>query len=342
MTTASVMMAAVFEGEGSLKVRQIPIPTIANPDDVLIRVEACSICGSDVRALAVPPEFIYVPNIIIGHEYCGIVEEKGSAVTSVDIGDRVVVHPNLWCGKCYYCRTGQTNLCSNITHLGNMVDGGMSEYSIVPERLVYKISKSVPAHVACLAEPLACVLNATGTVRVHPGENVVVLGAGPIGLIFACLYKAAGANVIVSEISEFRSGFARRVGADLVINPATEDLVARVCSETLVGADLVVDAVGVLLPEALRLVRKGGQIVLFGLNEKTPVELNQSSITFREVTVRGTYIAKGTFPMAVQLLEKQTLPIEHLITHRLRLNQCVQGFELMRDGSGIKVVIEPF
>jgi threonine dehydrogenase-like Zn-dependent dehydrogenase len=335
-----MMTAAVFERIGVLSVKEVPVPKIRNNDDVLIKVEAISICGTDVRALSDPPEFLFNDGIIIGHEFTGIVEEIGADVTKVKIGDKVVVHPNIWCGKCDYCITGHTNLCENFLHIGDRIDGGMAEYACVPEKMVYKISKSVPSHIACLAEPLACVLNSTREVPAKTGDTVLVFGAGPIGLIFTMLYKSAGAKVIVSDVSEKRRAFALEIGADHVIDPQTQDLEVEVKKIAKLGVDIAADAVGFLLPQAIKAVRKGGNIVLFGLNDQVNVQLNQVPIVSREIKIHGTVLAKGTFPTAVKILEEKIIPIEKLVYKRLPIQQVKEGIEMMRRGEGAKVIIE--
>ena len=340
MAINDMMTAAVFEKIGVLNVKEISIPEIKNPDEVLIKVEAVSICGTDVGGLSVPPKFFFKEGIVIGHECAGIVEEIGESVTNVKPGDKVVVHPNIWCGKCYYCRTGHTNLCENFKHVGDSRDGAMAEYLCVPEKLVYVISNEVPSHIACLTEPLACVLNATKELRIHPGDNAVVLGAGPIGLIFMMLYKAAGAKVFVSDVSERRREFAIKMGADYVIDPNSQDLEKIIKSETKIGADIVSDAVGFLLDQAIPLVKKGGDIVLFGINEAAKVQICQAPIVFNEIKIHGKFITKGTFPTAIQIIENMLIPIDKLVTHRLPLQDAAKGIELMTKGEGIKVIIE--
>lgn len=340
MQSANQMVAAVYEGGGVLSVKEIDTPQITHPDDVKIRVHAVSICGTDVRALTKPQLYEFHDGIVVGHECTGEVVEVGSAVTEVAVGDQVVVHPNNGCGKCYYCRTGKINLCAHFKHIGDTVDGVMAEYAVVPEKLVYKISKKVPTHLACLAEPLACVLNGTETVRAHPGETVVVQGAGPIGLLFVMLYKAAGATVIVSDLAEGRGELALSIGADVYINPAKEDLAARIREITEIGADIVVDAVGVLLGASIPLVKKGGHILVFGLNTAAEITLKPAEIVMNEIQVHGTYIAKGTFPMAVHILEKGLLPMEKIVTHRLPIQEIEKGLALMKSGEGSKVIIE--
>ena len=339
---AKTMMAAVFEKPGDLVVKEWPMPEIENSDDVLIKIEAGAICGSDTRALMDPPEFVYVENIVMGHESAGKVAEVGSAVTGLKPGDRVVIHPNLWCGKCHACRTGHINLCTDIIHLGNMIDGTLAEYAVAPERLLYKISDRVPADVAALAEPLACVLNGTQQARPHPGETALVLGAGPIGLIFAAIYKASGARkVFVTEVSPLRAQKAVEMGVDRVIDPTKEDLEEIVMAETDgIGVDVIADAVGLLLPDGVKAAKKGASVVCFGLNESRPIELMQVQLTFKELKVYGSYIASGTFPLAVTILENNVIPMEKLITHRFPLKDTQKGFDAMYSGEGVKVIIE--
>jgi threonine dehydrogenase-like Zn-dependent dehydrogenase len=334
------MLAAVFERKGVLNVKEIPVPKIKNPDDVLIKVNAISICGTDVRALTDPPAFLFTEGIVVGHELNGIVEEIGENVTNVKVGDSVVVHPNNWCEKCFYCRTGRINLCENFTHIGDKVDGGMAEYACVPEKLVYKIRKDIPPYIACLTEPLACVLNPVQSVRVCPGENVVVLGAGPIGIIFMLLYKSAGAKVFISDTSEKRREFALGLGADFVLDPGSQNLEKEIREKTKIGADIVVDAVGMLLDQAIKLVRKGGDVILFGINERAQVQLNEAPIVFNEINIHGKFITKGTFPAAINIIENKIIPIEKLVTHRLPIHEIKKGLELMKSGEGMKVVIE--
>ena len=339
---ARTMMAAVFEKPGKLAVREWPVPVIKKSDDVLVRMESGAICGSDTRALMDPPEFIYKENIVLGHKSAGKVAEVGRDVTDLKPGDRVVVHPNLWCGKCHSCRTGHINLCTNVVHLGNMIDGTLAEYAVVPERLLYKVSSDLPAEVAALAEPLACVLNATRIARPHPGETALVLGAGPIGLIFAAIYKASGARkVFASEVSPLRAKKAKEMGVDVVIDPSKENLSEVIMKETGgIGVDVVADAVGLLLPDGIRAAKKGATIVCFGLNEARPIEFMQAQLTFKELKVSGAYIANGTFPLAVTMLENHTLPLEKLITHHFPLRDTQKGFDAMYSGVGMKVIIE--
>ena len=175
-----------------------------------------------------------------------------------------------------------------------------------------------------------------------PGESALVLGAGPIGLQFTLLLRAAGVRtLLVAEISAYRSAHARACGADLTINPREEDLATAVRRETRLGADVVVDAVGTLLEDALRCVRKGGRILLFGMHEHARPAVRQYDITKYEIQILGTYIARGTFPLAVRLLESGRIDFGQLITHRLPLTQIHQGIDLLRRGAAVKVAVIP-
>lgn len=344
MKNTEMMRGAKFNKNGvgaeRCPITMVPKPVITRPDEVLIKIETVSICGTDVRALANPPAFDFVDGIIVGHEGCGIVEAVGADVSNCKVGDKVVVHPNIWCGKCPSCRTGHINLCENFRHIGDRIDGAMAEYLCIEERMVYVIDSKVPSHIAALAEPLACVLNGTTTVKAHPGDEVVVLGGGPIGLIFAMLYKAAGAHVTVSEPGEYRRNLALELGADVAINPKESDFEKALRAYAPQGADIVVDAVGVMLPTAIQIARKGAQIVVFGVNQTAQVTIPQYPITEKELTIRGTYITKGTFPLAVKIIENGVIPIEKLVTHRLPLEQLLDGIELMVKGTAGKIVVE--
>ncbi|MEW6228223.1 MAG: alcohol dehydrogenase catalytic domain-containing protein, partial [Bacillota bacterium] len=305
-------------------------------------VEAASIGGTDLHILAGPPGHPATPGAILGHEYVGTVLKVGPAVEGLQEGDRVVVDPNLTCGRCRYCRMGMPNMCANMTTLGIYLDGGFAKYNVAPSRALHKISGSVPPETAVFAEPLSCVVNGTQKVRLHPGESVVVLGAGPIGFLFIQVFRAAGAGkIIVSEVAETRAEAARRSGADLVADPRAGDFKDKVMAETGIGADVVVDAVGSLLPTALELVRRGGKVLLFGMNQAAAPGVAQYYITRHEVAVLGTYIAKHTFPPAIKVLEGGAINTNAMITHRVRVANIHEGFEAMRSGKAVKVVVTP-
>ena len=336
------MLAAVFKGEGRLVLEERPVPRPTRPDDVLMRVEAAGICGTDIHICEVPPGHPATAGIILGHEYVGQVLEVGEKVTTLQPGDRAVVAPNLSCGICRYCRLGRPNQCEAGDALGIFQDGGFAPFSVVPERALFKIAPELPAEEAVYAELLQCVFGGTGKVRIQPGESAVIMGAGPAGLCFLLVFKAAGARpIIVSEVSPFRLDYASRLGADVVVNPLEDDLDKRVLEATGVGADVVVDAAGSLFSASLSLVAKGGTVLLFGMNEQAVAPIRQNDITRNEIAVLGTYIGINKYPLVIKALESGVLKPSVLTTHTLPLDQIFDAFEVIKAGSAIKVVLTP-
>jgi len=336
------MLAAVFEGKGKLNLKEVPVPEIKELDEVLLQVEAASICGTDMRILEVPPGHPATEGVILSHEYTGKVLEVGEAVTQFKKGERVVVDPNITCGNCSYCKMGIPNMCENMTTLGIFVNGGFARYNVAPAKVLHKISPDLLPELAVFTEPLSCVVSATQRLKVHPAEVVVVLGAGPIGLLFIQMFKASGAGkIIVSEISEYRAKFAYESGASRVVNPLKDNLEKIVKEETLIGADAVVDAVGTLFRSAMAIVRRGGSILLFGQNYQARAQVAQNDITRNELTIMGSFIARFTFPFAIKIIESKVLDLEKLISHRLPLEDIHKGIEAMRKGEAIKVIIRP-
>lgn len=342
MATAAVMQAVVFEGDGKWALREMKTPRIEAADDVLLKVDRASICGTDIHILSVPPGHPATPGSILGHEYVATVIETGSAVPHLATGDRVVIDPNITCGLCRYCRLGLSNNCENMTTLGIFRHGGLAEYNLAPAKALHKISRDVPPEQATLAEPLTCVMHAFEQARLIPGESVAILGGGPIGLLFLMLFKAAGAGkVFIVEPVPFRRQTAERLGADGAIDPKAVNASEEIKSATSIGADVIVDAAGTLLPEALEMVRRGGRVILFGMNLHGERPVNQYWVTRNQISILGSFIQRTEFPKAVRLLEAGILPLDKLATHRIRLNEIGRGLEAMRAGEAIKVVVQP-
>src|SRR5258707_5935484 len=210
------MRAAVYEGEGRLVVREVPDP-VPGPDEVLIEVEACGVCGSDVQIINVPPGHPSTPPVIIGHEFVGWIRATGAGVRDMPIGTRVVVDPDPKCGACDSCRSGRPANCTNIVALGVHRDGALARFVTTPANTAYPISEDVPAEMAALVEPLACVVNGTNRAAVRPGESVVVFGAGAFGCLFITVPRASGAGrMLAGEPGDKRAPRARATGADVV------------------------------------------------------------------------------------------------------------------------------
>jgi 2-desacetyl-2-hydroxyethyl bacteriochlorophyllide A dehydrogenase len=339
----ATMEAAVLADVGTLALEERPLPTLARPDDVLLEIECCGICGTDLHILSVPPGHPASVGVVLGHEMVGIVQEVGDSVASLRPGDRVVVAANTYCGQCVWCRRGLVNHCESFSTYGIFEDGGLARNVVVSAQSCFTISHDLPRHVAALAEPLSSVVNGARLADVFPGDTAVVLGAGPIGLMFTALLKAGGATVLSVEPAELRAAVARAIGAEAVVRPQEADPMRAAMELTDgLGADVVVDAVGSQLPNALELVRKGGRVVLFGINEQARAEVAQSRITRNELTVLGGYVGlrEEVFPTAVRLLEQGSVDLEPLVTHRIGLAELPGALEELRAGRAVKVEVE--
>ena len=339
---SETMRGIVFQGEGRWALEARPMPSLASDDDVLLKIDTASICGTDLHILSVPPGHPATPGSILEHEYVATVEEAGSAANGLDSGDRVVIDPNLTCGLCQSCRSGQTNCCENMTTLGIFRNGGLAEFNVAPAKALHKINRDVPPEQAALAEPLTCVLHAFEKVPITPGQSVAVIGAGPIGLLFAMLYKSAGAGMtIVIEPVDYRRKVAEACGVDTALDPAAGDSTEEIRSGTHGGADVVIDAVGRFFQQALDLARPGGRVILFGMDQRAECSVRQFDISRSEVTIFGSFIQNTAFPKVVKILESGISPIEKLVTHQFDLEEFGSAIELLRQGQAVKTVLSP-
>jgi threonine dehydrogenase-like Zn-dependent dehydrogenase len=334
------MHVPIFQGEGRLVYTDRPVPSLQRPDDVLLQMEACGICGTDLNILAVPPAHKAPAGIIIGHEGVGVVTATGPAVKGLTPGDRVVIANRLTCGQCAYCRRGLDNQCTDYQTIGTTIDGAFAPYLVAPARALWKIDPTVPQDDAALFEPLACVVGAVKRAPLQPGDNVAIIGGGPMGLLFALVYRALGAGqVIVLDMAPYRLEFAQELGF-AAVDVSAEDAPAAVKRLTGLGADIVVDAVGNQLGVAVQLARRGGQVVLFGLRPHDNPPINQYTITRYDLTVHGTFVGLHPFAQTIQLLESRLVQPSVLVTHRLPLVQLAEGVELMRTQRAMKVLIQ--
>lgn len=333
------MLAAVFVREGTLEMQERPVPAISHPDDVLLEVEGCGICGTDLHILASPPAHPATPGCILGHEYIGRVAEAGRDVTTLRPGQRVAVAPNISCGVCLACKAGRPNHCIRFTTLGIFRDGGLARYSVVPERACHPLADALPFEEAIWTEVLSCVTNSVDNVKARPAETAVVIGGGPVGALHALLFRAAGARTIVTDVSAPRLKILGHARIDHVVNAAAVDVVDAVQAICPGGADIVVDAVGTELDTALDLVRTGGRISLFGMNSHAKPAVRQNAITRNELTIFGSYVGVNTFPRAIALLESGTVRPSVLLSDVMPLARVPAALERLRSGDAMKIAI---
>lgn len=340
---SKMMDAVVFTETGKFEVITRKIPELTRAEDVKIKILRASICGTDVHILHNPPGIEATKGIILGHECVGEVVETGDGVRTLKEGDRVVLDNNLPCGVCPACQSGSSNLCTRMASMGVHIDGVFAQYAVAPEQQMAVLDDTVSLDEAIFAEPLNCVMGAVKKLKVMPGDTVLILGGGPIGLYFTTLMRLCGAGrVLVSEISAFRKEYALGQGADRVIDPSAENLNEEILKETGgIGADIVIDAVGVLLPEAIKAVKKGGSILLFGQNGMARQELCQNDITSKGITIYGNYIGNYTLGNVTRLLKSKRCDFSRMITHRLPLKEFGTGLAAMQEGKALEVVLYP-
>lgn len=316
------------------------------PGRVLIKVKYCGICGSDIHAYHGAHPFIKPP-IVLGHEFSGTIEELGEDVKGLEIGQRVVVEPLLVCGRCLNCRLGHYNRCVTMKVIGAQTDGAFSEYLTVPAHRVISIPDEVSLKHGALVEPLAVAIHAVKRAGPIGGLNVVVLGAGPIGLLTASVAKKYGANeVLITDLSDYKLKVAESLGIDYTVNVKKEDLVKVVKnvfgSE---GVDVVFECVGsnpVTIAQAIDIVRRGATIVVVGVfKEEIPVKVG--FIQDRELELKGTavYIFKD-FLDAIELLRKREIAVERLISKVFSLKELKDAFNYIEENRDIiiKVLIK--
>jgi 2-desacetyl-2-hydroxyethyl bacteriochlorophyllide A dehydrogenase len=334
------MRAAVFKGAGVVELEDVPEPRVDADDDVIIDVEACGVCGTDLQILNVPPGHPADAGVVMGHEFIGRVSAVGANVGGMSVGQRVTVDPDPKCGVCGPCRAGRPASCENVRALGIFRDGALAAKVKAPAHAVFPLSDAPTARIAALIEPLACVVNGVNKANPRPGESAVIFGAGAIGCLFLAMFKAAGAGpVIVVEPQPDRAAVATAVGADHVVTPAELDERRRALLPY--GADVVVDAVGTQFGSAVDHAALGGRIVLFGQNQQARPPIHQYSITERSLTVLGSYVTAFTFPTAIRLVEKEALNLEPIVTHVMPLERLTEGLDLLRSGAATKVVVTP-
>jgi L-iditol 2-dehydrogenase len=334
------MKIALLQQPHHMSVEEIEKPAIC-PNEVLVKVAACGICGTDVDAYVghQPRGWTITYPFRMGHELSGTVAAVGAEVPNVQPGDRVVPDGRLTCGYCYYCRRGLWSACQNQGYRS----GGLAQYSSYPFRNLVKVPDTVTLEEAVFAEPLACVVNGQSKLTVPLGGVAVIIGDGPIGLLHLQLLTHRGASVVMVGLLDHRLQVAREMGACATVNASREDpaQVVRQLSGGR-GADVVVNAAGSadVLKQAIDLAARRGQVLFFAATLQPEVALDIDLIHYKELNLMGSYDSTiAHYEDALALLSAGTVKVQPLISHRLPLEEVQRGFEIARERSGLKVAI---
>jgi L-iditol 2-dehydrogenase len=347
------MLAAVYHGPHDLRVENIPVPTI-DDGEILVKVLSASICGTDLRIYH-GNHRLYSPGTvrIPGHEVVGVISEIGDNLQNFNLGQRVFCAPNTGCGHCDQCIKGNNNLCANYDAIGVTSDGGFAEYVRISANSVRQgnlipISDAVDPAVAALVEPFACVLRGQNALHIQPGDIVLIMGAGPIGVMHTKLAKARGAGrIIVSELAEHRRTQVKQMGADRVVDPLTEDLKVILDEESAgKGADIVIVAAPVhkLQETALELAAIGGRINFFGglPKDRPSINFNSNLVHYKELLVTATTACStADCWQATQIVNTGLVDLTDIVSKRFPLREALDAFAAAEDGKSLKIVLEP-
>jgi len=346
------MLAAVFhKGSklgGDIKLEEVNVPQITKSDQVLIEVKACGICGTDLKIV----EGGHPANDdkILGHEFVGIVKEIGKNVHDLKPGDKVVVDPNEKCGYCVNCRKGLSNLCEYMaqgTTFGIFQNGGFAKFCVLPRRTLFKLPDKIDLVAASLIEPLSCAVHCHNIANVKESDNVVIIGAGPMGLIIESVIRKHPIKRLISiEIDEWRGQKALKLGADLFINPDTTNVQKEIMKFTdNEGADVIIDAVGIskTFEMATKFWAPGARLICFGQDYRAEAKIKPNDIVRYQRQILGSYIGYAEdFLDAIELIANNAIEVDKLITKVIPLEELIStGFKLMKERKCVKIITTP-
>lgn len=343
------MKAAVLKRPFEVVIEERPVPQVG-PDEVLIKVMAVGVCGSDVHYYEHGRIGRYVVEkpIILGHECAGIVAAVGDKVTRFKVGDRVAVEPGVTCGTCEFCKQGRYNLCPDVKFLATPpYDGAFVQYFKHREDFVFHIPDHLTFEEAALIEPFSVGIHAATRANIKPGEKVVVFGLGPVGLMAVVAARAFGASEVVAvDLEEIRLEAAKKLGANLAINAREQDALKEILNSTSGrGVDVAIEAAGHprTLHDALACLRRGGKMVIVGLPAQDSIPFNVPEIVDKEIDVYGIFRYANTYPKGIEILSSGIADIKSLVTGKFALEQTAHALEEARVNKAkhIKIMVYP-
>lgn len=340
------MKAGVFYGKGDLRVEERAIPQV-KAGEVLIKVMACGICGTDVHIFngdeGCSPT---PPGTVLGHEFAGIVEKVGDGVTMAKVGDRVCVDPNKMCGECYYCKNGMGHYCESMVGIGTGIDGGFAQYCVVPQSQVYPLDDNTSFERGAMTEPLACCLHGIDLCKITCGETVVVIGGGMIGMLMMQLACISGASkvVLIEPVAQKREQ-ALTLGASFCIDPINQDAKAVLKENGIERVGVVIECVGRknTMAQAIDLAGNKATVMLFGLTAPSDeISVKPFEIFKKELTITASYINPYTQRRAIDLINANKVDVSSMVYKVASLDELPAILADGKERSKGKFIIAPW
>ena len=339
------MKAAVFYEKHDLRIEDMPVP-VPKDDEVLIEVKACGICGTDVHIYHGDEGAAATPSgTVLGHEFAGIVRGIGANVKGIAVGDRVCVDPNKLCNECYYCKSGLGHFCENMIGIGTTVHGGFAEYCAVPQSQVYRLPDGLSYEEAAMTEPVACCLHGIDMCEIDVSDTVMIIGGGMIGLIMLQLAKLSGASrLILLEPVAAKRELAKKLGADLCIDPLHEDVSAILAANQVSRIRVVIECVGRpdTMEQAISYAGRSSIVMFFGLTKpQETISVKPFELFKKEIVLKASFINPYTQQRALDLIGSGKIDVSSMVTLKAgldRLPELLADDTVRKEG---KVIICP-
>ncbi len=320
------MKAAVFYGKYDLRVEELNAPVVSGKNDVLLKVKACGVCGTDMHIFDGDEGAAATPSgTVLGHEFAGEVVEVGSGVTSVKAGDRVCVDPNWLCNTCDYCRGGIGHFCEHMNGIGTTMNGGFAEYCVVPESQVYRFGNKLSYAEAAMTEPVACCLHGIDMSDIKAGDTVAVIGGGMIGLLMLQLAKLGGAaKLILIEPIEEKRRIAEQLGADITIDPLNEDVHSVLGAHGITRISTVIECVGktATMKQAIAIAGKKSTVMLFGLSAPNDeMAIKPFELFKKEIVLKASFINPYTQRRALDLIDSGKIDVSSMVYKKIPVDE---------------------
>ena len=340
------MKSAVLHQTRQLQVEETAVPEVG-PDDVLIRVMACGVCGTDVHIFEGDQGAAENPlPIVLGHEFAGIVERVGAKVNEIKPGERVCADPNVLCGGCEACKGGLGHFCSHMTGIGTTVNGGFAQFCAVPRQQLYRLSDAPPFTAGDMSEPLACCLHGIDQCEIHAGDSVVVIGGGMIGLLMVQLARISGAGqvVLVEPVSEKRA-VGQKLGADFCIDPSAENVPEVLAAAGIQRVNTVIECVGRVetIQQAIQIAGKKSVVMMFGLTKPDDeIKVKPFELFKKEIVLRASFINPYTMGRAVELINRNRVDVSSMVVEVIALERLGEVLASPQMRSRGKFIVEPW